>query len=443
MLMLLALAGCGAKQMDYDATCTISISCATILDNMDACDPDKREQVPQDGVILAPVEVGFQTGENVFDVLQRVCRENRIQMESKWTPLYESAYIQGIHNLYEFDVGSGSGWMYSVNDWYPNYGCSCYTVQPGDVICWVYTCDLTMRYSDVFGSCHPAVNFLYFVLVIAFSMCLTHPVCLLLSVCGAVIYHAVLLGPRSLRKSAVWMVPMAVLAAVINPAFTHQGVTILAYLPSGNPLTLESMLYGLASAALLSATLLWFTCYNTVMTSDKFIYLFGRVIPALSLVLSMTMRFVPRFRTQLHTVAQAQKYMGRDTENGSLLRRTKNAMKVFSIMVTWSLESAIETADSMKSRGYGEKGRTAFSIYRMDDRDRSLLVWFIFCGAYVLCGVLAGGLRFRYYPSLAGAPVTPMTVSFFVVYFLLCLTPAALDLAAARQWKQIEKEVRR
>ena len=124
------------------ATCTISISCATILDNMDACDPDKREQVPQDGVILAPVEVGFQTGENVFDVLQRVCRENRIQMESKWTPLYESAYIQGIHNLYEFDVGSGSGWMYSVNDWYPNYGCSRYTVQPGDVICWVYTCDL-------------------------------------------------------------------------------------------------------------------------------------------------------------------------------------------------------------------------------------------------------------------------------------------------------------
>ena len=98
MLMLLALAGCGAKQVDYDATCTISISCATILDNMDACDPNKREQVPQDGVILAPVEVGFQTGENVFDVLQRVCRENRIQMESKWTPLYESAYIQGIHN---------------------------------------------------------------------------------------------------------------------------------------------------------------------------------------------------------------------------------------------------------------------------------------------------------------------------------------------------------
>ena len=274
-------------------------------------------------------------------------------------------------------------------------------------------------------------------------MCLMHPVCLLFSLAGAVWYTARLRGTKALIGYLRWIIPMMAMAALVNPAFVHQGVTLLAYLPSGNPLTLESILYGLAAGCMLGAVALWFSCLSAVMTSDKFIYLFGRVIPALSLVLSMTMRFVPRFRTQLHTVAQAQKYMGRDTENGSLLRRTKNAMKVFSIMVTWSLESAIETADSMKSRGYGEKGRTAFSIYRMDDRDRSLLVWLIFCGAYVLCGVLAGGLRFRYYPSLAGAAVTPMTVSCFVVYFLLCLTPAALDLAAAHQWSQIEKEVRR
>ena len=294
-----------------------------------------------------------------------------------------------------------------------------------------------MRYSDVFGSCHPAVNFLYFVLVIAFSMCLTHPVCLLLSVCGAVIYHAVLLGPRSLRKSAVWMVPMAVLAAVINPAFTHQGVTILAYLPSGNPLTLESMLYGLASATLLSATLLWFTCYNTVMTSDKFIYLFGRVIPALSLVLSMTMRFVPRFRTQLHTVAQAQKYMGRDTENGSLLRRTKNAMKGFSIMVTWSLESAIETADSMKSRGYGLPGRTAFSIYRLDDRDQAALWWLGALGGYILSMWGAGGFACRYFPTFRLAPRDGWSLSGLLAFGLLCLTPVIIDRREDRQWTRL------
>ena len=86
--------------------------------------------------------MGFQTGENVFDVLQRVCRERKIPMEFSWTPIYNSAYIEGIYNLYEFDVGDGSGWMYKVNDWFPNYGCSRYQVQQGDVICWVYTCDL-------------------------------------------------------------------------------------------------------------------------------------------------------------------------------------------------------------------------------------------------------------------------------------------------------------
>ena len=155
----------------------------------------------------------------------------------------------------------------------------------------------------------------------------------------------------------------------------------------------------------------------------------------------MGLRFVPRLLRRTREVAQAQK-LARPAERG-WLAGIRRAGRVVSIVVTWALENALDTADSMKSRGYGEKGRTAFSIYRMDDRDRGLLVWLIFCGAYVFCGVLAGGLRFRYYPSLAGAPVTPMTVSFFVVYFLLCLTPAALDLAAARQWRQIEKEVRR
>ena len=123
-------------------TCTFSISCATILDNWDKCDESKKPLVPADGVILPSTTVTFSEGESVFDVLQRICRENRIHMESSWTPMYNSAYVEGIHNLYEFDVGSLSGWMYSVNGWFPNYGCSRYALQNGDVVKWVYTCDL-------------------------------------------------------------------------------------------------------------------------------------------------------------------------------------------------------------------------------------------------------------------------------------------------------------
>ena len=127
---------------DAEYTCTLSISCATILDNMDLCNKEKRELVPEDGWILKPMTVTFYEGESVFNVLQRTCKQQKIHMEFVNTPAYNSAYIEGIHNLYEFDVGNLSGWMYKVNDWFPNYGCSRYALKDGDIVEWVYTCDL-------------------------------------------------------------------------------------------------------------------------------------------------------------------------------------------------------------------------------------------------------------------------------------------------------------
>ena len=133
---------------DEEWTCTLSVSCATILDNMALCDPEKRELVPEDGWILEPMTVTFYAGESVFNVLQRTLKEQGIHMEHSYTPAYHSAYVEGINNLYEFDVGEHSGWMYSVNGWFPNYGCSRYRLQDGDVVEWKYTCDLG---SDVGG----------------------------------------------------------------------------------------------------------------------------------------------------------------------------------------------------------------------------------------------------------------------------------------------------
>ena len=120
---------------------TMSISCASILDHMDWLDPDKADLIPEDGWILEPVTVELQEGESVFDLLLRVTREHKIHMEYSQAPLYGSAYIEGIANLYEFDCGAVSGWMYAVNDWYPNYGCSGYALEPGDRVEWHFTCD--------------------------------------------------------------------------------------------------------------------------------------------------------------------------------------------------------------------------------------------------------------------------------------------------------------
>lgn len=264
-----------------------------------------------------------------------------------------------------------------------------------------------------------------------------HPVSLIISLIGAVSYSIYLNGKKALRFQLGFLLPMMLMAAVVNPAFNHEGATILTYLPTGNPLTLESMVYGLAAAMMMASVVIWFSCYNAVMTSDKFVYLFGRIIPALSLVLSMTLRFVPKFKAQFHVVSDAQKCVGRDVSNGGVIQRLRNGITILSIMLTWALENAIETADSMKSRGYGLPGRTAFSIYRFDERDKSALIWLSFCGIYILSGWMVGTLEWRYYPTIKGVEVTPFSISFQLVYLALCLTPVILNRVEDRKWVRL------
>jgi hypothetical protein len=127
---------------DGSFTVTLSVRCDTILNNMNLLNKEKHELVPDDGVIFATATVTVYEGESVFNVLQREMKRARIHMEFMNTPIYNSAYIEGINNLYEFDVGELSGWMYAVNGWYPNYGCSRYQLKAGDVVEWNYTCDL-------------------------------------------------------------------------------------------------------------------------------------------------------------------------------------------------------------------------------------------------------------------------------------------------------------
>ena len=123
-------------------TCTLSVRCDTILDNIAYFNSDKLNLLPEDGVIFPSQNVTFYEGESVFNVLLREMKKNKIHLEFVNTPVYNSAYIEGIANIYEFECGELSGWMYRVNGWFPNYGCSLYKLQAGDVVEWVYTCDL-------------------------------------------------------------------------------------------------------------------------------------------------------------------------------------------------------------------------------------------------------------------------------------------------------------
>ncbi len=297
-----------------------------------------------------------------------------------------------------------------------------------------------MEKLDTFGRCHPIINFLYFGLVLVFSMFFMHPACLAVSMCTAITYSIYLSGKKAVRFSLIYMLPLLLLAALINPAFNHEGATILAYLPSGNPLTLESITYGIAAACMLIAVITWFRCYSEVMTADKFVYLFGRILPSLSLLLSMALRFIPKFRAQLTVVSDAQRWLGRDVSAGSVPQRLRNAITILSIMLTWAMENAIETADSMKSRGYGLPGRTAFSIYRFDRRDRTVLLWLLGCGVYMSVGWITGALYFRYFPTIKGMAMGAYPVSILLVYLALCLTPVLLNIREDRKWTRLQSQ---
>lgn len=292
-----------------------------------------------------------------------------------------------------------------------------------------------------FAKFHPVVNFTYFSFVIVYSMIFLHPVCLAISLTSAFIYSLLMKGRKAMKFGLVYMLPMMIMSALINPAFNHEGATILTYLSSGNPLTLESITFGIAAAVMLVSVMLWFSCYNAVMTSDKFIYLFGKVIPAMSLILSMVLRFVPRFKAELANISYAQKCIGRDVSNGSVFQRMRHAIRILSIMVTWALENAIETADSMKCRGYGLPNRTAFSIYRFDSRDKKALTVILICALCVFVGAVFGNAGFRYYPTMKSFGNIWIRLVVFVAYFALCALPIFIELYEEAKWKQLRLDI--
>ncbi|RGF95608.1 energy-coupling factor transporter transmembrane protein EcfT [Firmicutes bacterium AM55-24TS] len=291
-----------------------------------------------------------------------------------------------------------------------------------------------------FAKYHPLINFIYFTAVIVFSMIFVHPICLVTSLLCSVMYSIILNGKKTMKFIAM-LLPLMLISALINPAFNHEGVTVIAYLPSGNPLTLESILYGIVAASMVATVICWFSCFNKIMTSDKFIYLFGRIIPSLSLILSMTFRFVPKFKEQVQEVSNAQKSMGRDSSEGSVFARVKNSIRILSAVITWSLENAIDTSDSMKSRGYGLTGRTAYSNYVFDKRDVTALIYLAVTITYFLIGVLLGKINYRYFPSMRGTDMSFYSTSIFISYIMICIMPIIIEIWEELKWRKLKSKI--
>lgn len=291
---------------------------------------------------------------------------------------------------------------------------------------------------DEFCKYHPIVNIIYYCAVIGITMFLMNPVFIGISVIASACYLVYLKGKKAASYLAGMMI-VFILAMLINPLFSHRGVTLLFYLPTGNPVTTESIIYGMASAAVLVAVIIWFYTFNEVITSDKIMAVFGNILPAISLIFSMVLRFVPKFAKHAKETGNANKLLqGREREN--IVGKIRNQMKVFSITLTWALENSIDTADSMRARGYGVGKRSNYNNYRLSSRDLIILAVMIATVAIIVAGMLDGDIFYSYYPSFELSINKKLMIS-AAAYFALCFMPVAINIVEEIKWHRLKSKI--
>ena len=292
--------------------------------------------------------------------------------------------------------------------------------------------------NETFSGFHPIVNLIFFLIVLGMTMFIMQPVYLIISLFSGCAYLLYLKGKKGMMQQVGYLLPLLLAMAIINPMFNHEGVTILWYLHNDNPITLEAIIYGIASATMMGASIVWFNCCNVVFTSDKIIYLFGRIIPSMSLLISMTLRFVPRFKNFLQNAMRTQQSFHKPQNKKEHLQQ---ALTAFSATVSWAMEQSIISADSMKSRGYGSLGRTAYSIYTFEKRDglTLLVLGGLWMGAVIPW--LTGALAWEYYPQLTGELAGAWQIAAYLCYFGVCLMPLMINIWEDRKWNSLRSKI--
>lgn len=283
-----------------------------------------------------------------------------------------------------------------------------------------------------FTALHPGVSMSYFLLALGLTLSCMNPVTVLLSLTGAAWFSIRLHGLRAFGGMLRFVGPMFLLIALANPLFNHRGVTLL-FMLFDQWITLEAIFYGLVSGCLLCAVVLWFSCYQTVMTSDKFLYLFGQIAPATSLLITMTLRFIPQLQKNGREIREARLMM--DGEKERLFQKLGGAMGDLSVLLTMGMENAVGTADSMRARGYGLRRRTTFHLFRFDGRDARTLGVILAAGGVCFAARLHGHGTMEFYPAMTPVVLAPSSYTMFVFYGVLMFLPGLLEGKEAVMWR--------
>lgn len=289
-----------------------------------------------------------------------------------------------------------------------------------------------MTKTRYFDTLHPVVCFLYFVAVLVFTMTCMHPIMTGISLLGAMLFAGQLEGWRRVASTGRFVLPICLLIAISNPLFNHRGVTML-FILFDQWITLEAVVYGMISAASLAAVIYWFVCYQAVMTSDKFLFLFGQAAPNTALLITMTLGLIPRLQERRRQIRETQRMLC--PEGSRVLPRLQAATRNLSALLTWSMENAIQTADSMKARGYGVRRRTTFHLFAFDTRDA--LVLGLILALTLVCALARsfGHGAMNYYPRMDAVVTGPSGLMLYTVFGVLNFLPTLLEIKEAHKWR--------
>ena len=296
-------------------------------------------------------------------------------------------------------------------------------------------------YNDEFATYNPITNIVFFLGAIILGMFFLHPVFVSVTLLVSVVY-LVFIKKRKALKEILFMLIMFVGISVINPIFNRQGATVLFRL-FGKPYTLESLIYGMTLGGMAVGVLCWFACYNAIMTSDKFIYIFGKIIPSVSLILSMILRLIPNLSRKTRQIAAARSCIGKaGSSSASRMEKARNGTQILSTLTSWALEGGIITADSMQSRGYGSGKRTTFAKYRFDARNIVLVAVFAVLIIFTIICAAKGATKAEFVPFFTmtwfGEPVM---LTGLLAYAVFLVIPLFLSCKETIKWRILRSKI--
>lgn len=287
--------------------------------------------------------------------------------------------------------------------------------------------------SGAFSRLNPITLAVYFVSVLAVAMFTVNPIFVALTFLGGILYYSIISDIKKLPSNLFGYFVLMLVLTLSNPIFSHHGETPLFFM-NGKPVTLEAIIYGFVMSVTVVSVLMWCAGLSKCFSSDKIIYLFGKPFPKLAMVISMALRFIPLFKEEYKKISDSQKTLGMFSSS-AVTDRIMSVIKTFSALVTWILENSIDSANSMKSRGYGLKNRTSFSLFKFTSRDSIVLFLNIVLISVAMCSVIDKSAYFYFYPTVSQVPLNANAVISYIAYAVLVMIPFIIEIKEVLVWK--------